>query len=213
MSEEQTSQKKNKTRSHRSNASESSLEDDKLVKQALSGKEEAYQQLVSKYRRSLFFHIKKMIKDQKQVEDLVQESFVKAFDNLDTYNTNYAFSTWLYRIATNHTIDYHRKKKLNTFSYDKPLNTREGEMKMQLEDQHAETDRGIIRKERQEIIRNAIQDLPDKYRRVIELRHMEEKSYQEISDQLNKPLGTVKAHIFRAREMLYKSLKAKRGRF
>lgn len=199
--------------SPRENASASSREDDVLVEAAIGGEEKAYSQLVDKYERALYFHILKMVKDRGQVEDLVQEAFVKAFNNLNTYSNNYAFSTWLYRIATNHTIDYLRKKKLQTLSIDEPVNTREGEMKMQLPDKEAATDRKIIRKQRQEMVRDAIEDLPEKYRKVIEMRHMEEKSYQEIADVLDLPLGTVKAHIFRAREMLYKALKEKRGTF
>lgn len=199
--------------SPRENASESSLEDDVLVKKAKGGDEKAYKKLVDKYERALYFHILKMVKDREQVEDLVQEAFVKAFDNLNTYSTNYAFSTWLYRIATNNTIDYLRKKKLNTLSIDKPMKTKDGEMEMQLPDESASTDRDIIKKQRKKIVQNAIDDLPKKYRKVIELRHMEEKSYKEISDILDKPLGTVKAHIFRARELLYKALKDKRHRF
>jgi len=199
--------------SPRENASESSREDDVLVKRAMGGDEQAYSELVDKYQRALYFHILKMIKDKEQVNDLVQEAFVKAFDNLNTYSTNYAFSTWLYRIATNHTIDYLRKKKLKTLSIDEPVKTRDGEMRMQLEDESAGTDRNIIRKQRQNIVQNAIDDLPPKYRKVIEMRHMEEKSYQEIADVLDLPLGTVKAHIFRARELLYKALKDKREKF
>lgn len=199
--------------SPRENASESSLEDDVLVKKAVGGNEGAYKKLVDKYQRALFFHILKMVKDREQVEDLVQETFVKAFDNLDSYSTNYAFSTWLYRIATNHTIDYLRKKKLKTLSIDSPMKTKDGEMEMQLPDESAHTDRDIIQKQRQKIVQEAIENLPEKYRKVIQLRHMEEKSYQEIADILDLPLGTVKAHIFRARELLYKELKDKKGRF
>jgi len=199
--------------STRENASESSREDDVLVKRAIGGDEQAYKELVDKYQRALYFHILKMIKDKEQVNDLVQEAFVKAFDNLNTYSTNYAFSTWLYRIATNHTIDYLRKKKLKTLSIDEPVKTRDGEMQMQLEDESAGTDRNIIRKQRQNMVQDAIEDLPPKYRKVIQMRHMEEKSYQEIADVLDLPLGTVKAHIFRARELLYKALKDKREKF
>jgi RNA polymerase sigma-70 factor (ECF subfamily) len=197
----------------RENASESSLEDDKLVKKAIGGNENAYKQLVEKYERAIYFHILKMIKDREQVEDLVQETFVKAFDNLNTYSTNYAFSTWLYRIATNHTIDYLRKKKLKTLSIDEPRKTKDGKMDMQLRDESAGTDRDIIRKQRQKVVQNAINNLPDKYRKVIEMRHMEEKSYKEIANVLDLPLGTVKAHIFRARELLYKALKDKKEKF
>lgn len=199
--------------SPRPNASESSLEDDTLVQEAIGGSEKAYKKLVNKYERALYYHILKMIKNKNKVEDLVQEVFVKAFDNLTSYNTNYAFSTWLYRIATNHTIDYLRKKKLQTLSIDEPVKSHDSEMKMQLPDASAQTDRKIIQSQRKQIVQQAIEDLPKKYRDVIKLRHMQEKSYQEISEILDSPLGTVKAHIFRAREMLYKALKDKRERF
>jgi len=198
---------------NRQNASESSLEDDKLVKQAKKGSNDAFNKLVSKYREQLHFHIGKMIRDREQVEDLVQEVFMKAFDNLESYNTQYAFSTWIYRIATNHTIDYLRKKKLKTLSINDPVTTKDGEMNVQLPDENFETDRAIIRKQRKKMIESAISNLPEKYRDVIRMRHMEEMSYQEISDELDLPLGTVKAHIFRAREMLYKTLKDKRHKF
>ncbi len=118
----------------RENASESSREDDKLVSAAVEGDEQAYAKLMEKYQRALYFHIIKMVKEKEQVEDLVQEAFMKAFDNLSSYNTRYAFSTWLYRIATNHTIDYLRKKKLKTLSIDEPVKTRDGDMEIQLPD-------------------------------------------------------------------------------
>tara|TARA_R110002096_G_scaffold28336_7_gene85910 strand:- start:3024 stop:3653 length:630 start_codon:yes stop_codon:yes gene_type:complete len=192
--------------SPRENASSSSIEDDKLVSSALSGNEGAYKKLVDKYDRPIYFHIKKMIREQELVEDLVQEVFMKAFNNLKTYSNEYAFSTWLYRIATNHTIDYLRKKKLKTLSINDPYKTKDGEVEIQLPDDTYATDKKIIKKERKVIIHEAIDNLPEKYRMVIKLRHMEELSYDEISEQLDLPLGTVKAHIFRARELLYKAL-------
>lgn len=203
----------NQSGKSRKHASASSLEDDKLVSRAAKGDQDAYRELLEKYQKPLYFHIIKMVKDQEQVEDLVQEAFVKAFDNLSSYNTNYAFSTWLYRITTNHTIDYLRKKKLQTLSIDEPVKTKDGEVGIQLEDEQAETDRGIIRKQRKTIIHDAIDNLPEKYRVVIQMRHIEELSYDEIATELDLPLGTVKAHIFRAREMLYKSLKDRRHEF
>jgi len=201
------------TTTQREQASESSKEDDVLVQQAIGGKEQAYSQIVEKYERALYYHILKMVRNKEVVEDLVQEAFVKAFDNLNSYNTNYAFSTWLYRIATNHTIDYLRKKKLKTLSINESVKTREGEMKMELPDEDFQTDRQVMHKQRKKIIEEAIENLPSKYRKVIQMRHMEEKSYQEIADILDLPLGTVKAHIFRARELLYKALKDKRHTF
>lgn len=199
--------------SGRDDASKSSLQDESYVAEALGGNQRAYEKLTDKYRRPLQFHVARMVKESEQVEDLVQEALMKAFNNLESYNTNYAFSTWLYRITTNHTIDYLRKKKLQTTSIDKPVKTRDGELSIELPDEDNETDRAIIRKQRKKIITTAIENLPDKYRQVIEMRHIEELSYHEISEELDLPLGTVKAHIFRAREMLYKALKDKRDKF
>lgn len=154
-----------------------------------------------------------MIKEQEMVEDLVQEVFIKAFKNLGSYSNEYAFSTWLYRIATNHTIDYLRKKKLQTFSISDPIKTKDGEMEVQLPDTSFATDAPVIKSERKAIVQHAIQNLPDKYRRVIQMRHMDELSYDEIATELDLPLGTVKAHIFRARELLYKALIDKKDKF
>lgn len=202
-----------KNNSPRENASQSSLEDDKYVSEALSGKEDSYTKLVDKYQKPLYFHIRKMIKEVELVEDLVQEVFMKAFHNLSSYSNEYAFSTWLYRIATNHTIDYLRKKKLQTLSINEPYKSNDGEMEIQLPDESFATDSPVMKKERKAIVQHAIENLPEKYRAVIEMRHMEEKSYQEISEILDLPLGTVKAHIFRARELLYKALIDKRDKF
>ena len=198
--------------SPRKNASASSLEDDALVSEALAGREDSYSKLVDKYQKPLYFHIRKMIKEVELVDDLVQEVFMKAFHNLNSYSNEYAFSTWIYRIATNHTIDYLRKKKLQTLSIDQPYKTKDGDMEIQLPDESFSTDEPVMKKERKAIVQEAIDDLPEKYRLVIEMRHMEEKSYQEIAEILDHPLGTVKAHIFRARELLYKALIDKRDK-
>lgn len=206
------SSRKNHKESVRDGASISSLEDDEYISKAKKGDQKAYKQLMEKYQKPLYFHVIKMVKNHEQVEDLVQEAFMKAFKNLESYNTEYAFSTWLYRITTNHTIDFLRKKKLNTTSIHKPIKTKSGEIAIEISGQ-SQTDRDIIKKERKVIIHNAIRDLPEKYRLVIEMRHLEELSYQEISDNLDLPLGTVKAHIFRAREMLYKALIDKKEKF
>jgi len=202
-----------KNTSPRENASASSIEDDGFVIRALKGDESAYKDLMEKYDRPIYFHIRKMIKEKELVEDLVQEVFMKAFKNLATYSNEYAFSTWLYRIATNHTIDYLRKKKLQTLSINDPYKTKDGELEIQLPDETYATDKQVIKKERKKIVQDAIANLPEKYRAVIQLRHMDELSYDEIADELDLPLGTVKAHIFRARELLYKSLIDKKGSF
>lgn len=209
MSSEKNS---HETSTVRENASLSSLEDDELVFKAMKGDQHAFKLLMDKYQKPLYFHVLKMVKQHEQVEDLVQEAFMKAFNNIHAYNTTFAFSTWLYRITTNHTIDYLRKRKLKTTSIHDPIRTKHGEIEIEIDSQN-ETDRHIIRKERKAILHDAISNLPDKYRQVIVMRHLEEMSYDEIAGELDLPLGTVKAHIFRAREMLYKGLKDQRDKF
>jgi RNA polymerase sigma factor (sigma-70 family) len=191
----------------------SGQEDFEFVLKARAGNQEAYKSLVDKYERAIYFHINKMVHNPGIVDDLVQETFLKAFNNIQSYDTTYAFSTWLYRIATNHSIDYLRKRKLETLSIDQPVRTKDGELGIDLPDENAETDAGILKKERSLIIHDAIESLPGRYMNIIRLRHMEEKTYEEIAQILDLPLGTVKAHIFRARELLYKYLKDRRDRF
>jgi RNA polymerase sigma factor (sigma-70 family) len=191
----------------------SSKEDTALIDRATLGDEKAFRLIVEKYSRALRFHITRMVRDKEIIDDLIQEIFLKAFTNLGSYNTSFAFSTWLYRIATNHTIDHLRKKKLKTLSIDEPMQSKDGEMQFEIPDNSTRADELILNKQRDKIILDALETLPTKYRQVIEMRHMEEKSYQEISEELDLPLGTVKAHIFRARELLYKYLKDKRASF
>ncbi|HEX9660313.1 MAG TPA: sigma-70 family RNA polymerase sigma factor [Rhodothermales bacterium] len=193
-----------------STPSVSSLQDQGLVKDALAGSQEAFSQLMEKYRNPIHHHIYRMVRDKRQVEDLVQEIFIKAFSSLASYSTNFAFSTWLYKIATNHTIDYLRRRKLSTLSIDQPLKTKDGELEYELPDSTYRPDRHIVEDQRRLLIQEAIDSLPPKYYRVIVLRHQQEKSYEEIAQELDLPLGTVKAHIFRARELLYKRLRHKR---
>jgi RNA polymerase sigma-70 factor (ECF subfamily) len=148
-----------------------------------------------------------MIRDKDEVEDLTQEAFIKAFMSLSSFNDEFAFSTWLYKIATNNCIDYIRRKKLQTFSIDKPVESKESDYTFELPDSTYEPDQELIDRQRKKLLDDAINSLPAKYRHVIHLRHVEEKEYQEIAAILKLPLGTVKAHIFRAREMLNKYLR------
>ena len=190
----------------RQDASSSSLQDDHWVVLAVKGDEKAYSELTQKYQKPLYFHVCKMIRNSDFAEDLVQDIFLKAFKSLKNYKNDYAFSTWLYRIATNHTIDYLRKKKLETLSIHAD-DSDDTHATIQLADEDSFTDEPMIRRERKNKVHEAIDQLPEKYREVILKRHIEEKSYQEIAEEMDIPLGTVKAHIFRARELLYKYMK------
>jgi RNA polymerase sigma factor (sigma-70 family) len=188
---------------------DSRSEDSVIIADALAGDDRAYQRLMNKYHDAIFNFIYRMVRDREQVEDLTQEAFIKAFASLKSFNEEYAFSTWLYKIATNNCIDYIRKKKLQMFSIDKPIESRDSDFTFELPDDSYEADRELIRNQRALMLHEAIEQLPEKYRLVIRLRHVEERSYEEIAKMLKLPIGTVKAHIFRARELLYKQLRGK----
>ena len=188
---------------------ESRKEDSRLIMAALSGTQSAFKLLMKKYHDQIANLIFRIIHQQENVEDLTQEVFIKAFASLKSFNDEYAFSTWLYKIATNSSIDFIRKKKLQTFSIDKPVAMEESDYTFELPDTTYEPDKHIIQKQRTTVLEEAINQLPDKYKRVILLRHTEERDYGEIAKILKLPIGTVKAHIFRARELLNKYLRDK----
>jgi RNA polymerase sigma-70 factor, ECF subfamily len=184
-------------------------EDSRLIQQAIRGDDLAYRRLMEKYHDAIFNFIFRMVHDREQVEDLAQEAFIKAFSSLKSFNEEYAFSTWLYKIATNNCIDYIRKRKPQMYSIDKPIDSKDSDMAFELPDESYEADQDIISDQRAVLLNHAIGKLPEKYRKVIQLRHVEERSYEEIAEMLKLPIGTVKAHIFRARELLYKQLRHK----
>ncbi len=188
---------------------DSRAEDSRLIGAALSGDQTAYRAIEKKYHDQVFNLLYRMIHKKDEVEDLTQEAFIKAFASLANFNEEFAFSTWLFKIASNNCIDFLRKRKLQTFSIDKPIDSKDGDMTFEIPDSTYEPDRDLIAVQRSKFLERAIKSLPSKYRTVIIMRHSEEKDYQEIADTLHLPIGTVKAHIFRAREMLYKSLRKK----
>jgi RNA polymerase sigma-70 factor (ECF subfamily) len=180
-----------------------------LIERALAGDQQAYADLLQKYRGPVYNLIIRMVKSKEEAEDLVQEAFIKAFNSLHSFNMQYAFSTWLYKIAINNSIDHFRKQKLKLCSLDKPVESKEGELKREFPDVTFAADKDLLNNEKTGLIQDAIDSLPEKYRLSIVYRHQEEKSYEEIAEIMEIPLGTVKARIFRAREMLKKKLKDK----
>jgi RNA polymerase sigma-70 factor (ECF subfamily) len=199
MSEDKTQENKNVSR----------LEDYELIGNAIKGDQAAYDRLMKKYYKLVNNLIYRMIYNKEDVEDLTQEAFIKAFNSLEKFDHQFAFSTWLYKIASNNCIDYLRKKKLHTISIDKEIDSEDEDLRFEIPDNDYKPDRNILDTERKKILEDAIASLPEKYKTVILLRHQDEMEYDEIAKKLNIPLGTVKAHIFRGRELLNKYLKDK----
>lgn len=182
--------------------------DYELVKAALGGKDRgAYAELMKNYRDSLYFMLLKMTNNPQDAEDLTIEAFGKAFKNLHQYTPDFAFSTWLFRIASNNCIDYMRKQKRRLIS----LNSMEGgDDKRELADQvpsdTLDPEETYIREQKLETMRMVVEKLKPHYRQLIELRYFKEYSYEEIATELDLPIGTVKAQLFRARDFLHNLL-------
>jgi RNA polymerase sigma-70 factor (ECF subfamily) len=178
-----------------------------VIRSVLAGETDAFAKLEKKYRKIVAFLVRKMISNEEDVRDLTQETFVKAFAALPAFRFEYPFSRWLFKIASNRCIDHLRRKRLAPLSLDAPIATKDGGvMYVDPQDLGPTPDVQALASERSAMLRQALETLPEKYREVIRLRHEEELEYQEIADKLGHPLGTVKAHLFRARKMLYKQL-------
>jgi len=182
--------------------------DQELVRQALAGNQAAYQELLQRHQKVIFTVVSKLVRNREEARDLVQETFMKAFGSLATYREEYQFSTWLHRIASNCAIDFIRKKKIEALSLDQPIQTKDSQVTLEVPDWSANPEAEWVEKQRSLTIQEAIDSLPQGYKEVILYRHKEEKSYQEIAAILGIPVGTVKARIFRGRELLKKKLKA-----
>jgi RNA polymerase sigma factor (sigma-70 family) len=197
------------------NLSDKALYDYKLVRRALDQSDQkAYAELMGRYRDSVYYMLLKMVNNKDDAEDLTVEAFGKAFKRLHQYTPNFAFSTWLFRIATNNCIDFIRRKRKNTFSIDQPMEDDEGgEMVMDLRSETPDPEEHIMKKQKVVMLRELVEKMKPRYRTLIEMRYFQELSYEEIAEQLELPLGTVKAQLFRAREFLFNVLKNTQGRF
>lgn len=190
------------------NLSEKAQVDYKLVQQAVKGDQKAYAELMSRYKDSIYFMLLKMVNNRDDADDLTIEAFGKAFKNLHQYTPDFAFSTWLFKIATNNCIDFIRRKRKLTFSIDKSMENDSGqEMQFEIKSPMLDPEEKMIKKQKAILMRDVVEKLKPRYKRLVELRYFQERSYEEIADELKLPLGTVKAQLFRAREFLYQILK------
>lgn len=177
-----------------------------LVNQALNGSEHAYSELMARYRDAIYYMLLKMVNSPVDAEDLTIEAFGKAFKNLEQYTPNFAFSTWLFKIATNNCIDHIRKQKTTLISLDHDDNSREN-VSHTIQADGPDPEETMIKDQKAILMRELVDQLKPRYKRLIELRYFREFSYEEIASELDLPLGTVKAQLFRAKELLYNILK------
>lgn len=165
----------------------------------------AYATLLNKYNKSLYFTILKMIRNRDDAEDIVMQTFSKAFNNLESYDFNYAFSTWLFRIGTNTAIDFIRKKRIETTSLDNQISGSDEEgstFAQYIEDEQPDPEEEMVLSQRSELMKDLIDQMDDKYKVLIELRFYKELKYEEIAEKLQIPVGTVKVRLSRAKTLL-----------
>jgi len=190
------------------NLSNKALQDYMLVQQAIKGDEKSFAELMGRYRDSIYFMLLKMVANKVDAEDLTIEAFTKAFRNLSQYSPSFAFSTWLFKIATNNCIDFLRKKKTDLVSIDgPPAEGSDQDSSISLPSDTLDPEEELIREQKFVLMRDVVEKLKPRYRMLIELRYFKEYSYEEIAAELEIPIGTVKAQLFRARELLYLIIK------
>ncbi|MRT94516.1 RNA polymerase sigma factor [Ancylomarina sp. 16SWW S1-10-2] len=187
-----------------SNLSDNAKIDLLNVQAALKGNQKAFEKLFLRYKDAIFYFLLKNIKNRADAEDLTLECFGKAFRNINQYSSKYAFSTWLFRIASNTSIDFFRKKKKDLIR----LETKDDE-NMELatfKSKNPSPEQQIINKQNAKYMRLKVSQLKDRYRILIELRYFKEYSYEEVAKEMNLPIGTIKAQLFRARKLLFMNI-------
>uniref|UniRef100_UPI00321653EC RNA polymerase sigma factor n=1 Tax=uncultured Draconibacterium sp. TaxID=1573823 RepID=UPI00321653EC len=185
--------------------SEKARQDYELVKKALEGDEKSFARLLTRYKDTIYFMLLKMVNNRSDAEDLTLEAFGKAFKSLHQYSPTYAFSTWLFKIASNNCIDFLRKKKGVHVSIENG-DQNENSEQLKLKAKDPDPEERLIRQQKAILLRKVVRKLKPRYQILVELRYFREFSYEEIAKELALPLGTVKAQLFRAREMLFKMI-------
>lgn len=182
--------------------SEKAKNDLLLVEEAKKGNEKAFASLMNRYRDSIYFMLLKMVNNPADAEDLTIEAFGKAFRSIDSYTPRFAFSTWLFMIATNNCIDFIRKKKSSPGILDQYQNGIDN-LTVNIQSDLPDPEETLINDQKIAILRKIVNQLKSPYREIIELRYYKEYSYEEISAELKIPIGTVKAQLYRAKSLLY----------
>ena len=181
------------------------IDENLLVEKAQQGSKEAFTKLMDKYKSSVFHTILKTVNNVDDAEDLTMVAFEKAFKKLNTYTDTYAFSTWLYKIASNTCVDFLRKKQIHNNVIDSNNNSVSN---IQSTIDNPETD--FINKQMIGNIKKVLDQLRPRYKELIELRYFKEYTYEEISEELSIPIGTVKVQLHRAKKIIYNLLKTKK---
>ncbi|MFT8873068.1 MAG: RNA polymerase sigma factor SigW [Sporolactobacillus sp.] len=183
----------------------------RLIRRIKKGDHQAFAEMVNHYKNGVYIICLRMTGNREEAEDLSQETFLRAFRSIDQFDIDRKFSTWLFRIATNLSIDTLRRKKAK-LSLDAEVPGTEGlTLEAVLADQQPLPDERLMQAETERRVQSGIERLPDKYRIAVVLKYVEELSLKEISEIMDIPVATVKTRIHRGREMLRRYLVASGG--
>lgn len=177
-----------------------SLSDGELLVKAIAGREEGFEEIVRRYQRQITTYVYRMVGNYDAALDVTQEVFIKVYNSMSRYSSEYKFSTWLYKISHNAAIDYLRRHSMREQSLE--AENADGNFQLEFESKRLSPEQEHERSEWREEIDAVVKCLPTGYRELILLRHTNDLSYDEIAEITNLPLGTVKNRLFRAREMM-----------
>lgn len=190
-----------------SHFSDRALEDLKLVERAATGCQDAFTAIYNRYYQTIYHKMRKMVNSSVEAEDLATEALGKAFAKIGTYVPHYAFSTWLFRIAINNCIDHERRKRLKVVNSGDTYNSEDSfDPLTHVRSYSPNPEEEAVRTQRIAYVGQLLQELKPKYAEIIYLRYFDELSYEEIAETLQIPLGTVKANLFRAKDLMYQKL-------
>lgn len=173
-----------------------------LIKRSIKGDVDAFEELIKDYKKMAYNIALRVLRNKEDAEDISQEALVKVYKNIDSFNMQSTFKVWLYRIVMNTCLDFKRKKKIVTYSIDKPLESDESEILQDIPDNSNNPDIIIENKLESQMLHECIEMLDDDFRTVIILRDLQNLSYKDIASILSCNEGTVKSRLNRARKKL-----------
>lgn len=187
---------------------EEKISDNELVEIIRQKNPDRYDEIMDRYQGKLFAYLYRLVGSKEDAEDILQDVFLKAYENLNSYDSKRKFSSWIYRISHNEAVNYIRRKSLKKFiSWESVVMSKD---KLEISSRENGVDKNLLKKEKKQELEKAIENLPFKYKQILILRYFSEKSYQEISEILGKPMNTVGTLISRAKEKLYFKMKKRK---
>ncbi len=184
-------------------------EDRELVELTLQGDKKAFEMILNRHQQALLNYIGRMVGDRELALDFTQEVFIKSYSSLSTYQPQFKFRTWLFKIASNYVIDFWRKRKLDTLSMDRSRNKENNRVPFEVSSDEPSICAQYELAELREKVEGALNKIPSHFRELFVWRHINQFSYEEIAEIKGLPVGTVKNRVFQSKELIRQLLEEK----